>query len=149
MCEDVLAHLVSGAPLSEQARAHAAGCPRCRAAITATKARSPRTPRAAPPAPTPTRLRAQARQRATNRVAATVAALALIAASFAALRPTEPTGMAAVEPDVLGLLAEVDALAATEIADPPGTEALALLDPLGDGAPDPFADDLFFSDLDL
>lgn len=142
MCEPVLEHLATGAPLSPEQRAHAEGCPNCRVILAATRARPLVAPAPLPP-PTPSRLRARARQRVAVRATAAAAVLAVLIGVIAGSdRP--PTAAVEPEPDLLALLDEVDGLGAETLEDPPGTEALALLDPLDELSPDPLSDDLFF-----
>ncbi len=142
MCEPVLARLAAGEPLSAADRAHLERCPRCAALVAATAARPAL---AAPPrieAPTPGGLRARARRRSAGRAGAlALAAAALIGVALSSRGPApEP----APEPDILALLDEVDAMTERDPSELPGTEALTLLDPMGDLGAETFDDENFF-----
>ena len=136
-CASVQLDLLLGATLSAEASTHAATCRRCQAALAAVSARPRPLPAPVLPSPHPDWLRRRVRRRAARRlgltgvVAAAVALLTLLGAPEPAPEHTP------AEPDLIALLEEVSVIASEPSGDPPGTEALALLDPLG---ADPFAD---------
>lgn len=146
-CEAVTLDLLLSASLCPSAAAHAASCPRCRAMMAAIASRPPALARPSLPCPQPSALRRRARARTARRLGLTAAlatALALIGVVAAPdATPVTPSS----EPDLIALLDEVSGIPSSDTPDPPGTEALALLDPLG---ADPFAtlsDDDPLSDL--
>lgn len=136
MCDRILLALVTGAALDAAAQDHAAGCPRCRAAVAALAARPAPVEIPPLPAPDPRALRRQIRVRTARRLGAlSVAAAALLALTFE--RPPEPAPLPAQDPDLFALLDEVDSIPSASPEDPPGTEVLAMLDPL---SPSPLGD---------
>lgn len=129
MCEQILNALVTGAPLDATATAHAETCARCRAMLAVIGARPDQPPAPPLPSPTPQGLHQRARARTARRltiVGLTAAAIALLIID----RAPEPPPLPAEEPDLLALLDEVDAIPDDVGEDPPGTEVLAMLDPL-------------------
>lgn len=143
MCNEILARLVCGEPLSSEQRAHVAGCPTCAATVAAstTRATAPVLPRLSPP--TPAGLRARARRRTAARLTVAAAAVAALIALFVSLPGPAPVS-SSPEPDLLALLDTVDEVSADRVADLPDADALALLDPLGGASTDPLAQDPFY-----
>lgn len=117
MACDHLTRALAGEPVD---RAHVAGCPVCGAVFS-----SPAV--ALPAVPSARAFRARARRR--NAVRGAVAAAAVLLAVGAWLGRGEPPFGAAPDPDLYAALDEIELGAELELTDPPGTEALALLDP--------------------
>lgn len=113
MACDQLTRALAGEPVD---RAHVAGCATCGAVFASLAVASPVVPSARA-------FRARARRRVAVR--STIAAAAVLVAVGTWLGRGEP----APEPDLYAVLDEIELGTELALSDPPGTEALALLDP--------------------